>query len=75
MTASRTTLSPACTIVLASLAFATCPGSAHDEDWRKLVDRVGAVEGPIFRLSDDMLDRGGLMARAIPGALALIIRA
>jgi len=44
-------------VSLLALALAVSAGSAHDEDWRKLVDRMGAVEGPIFMLGDTV-ERG-----------------
>ena len=59
MTPSRTTPSPVRSIPLAVLMLSASAGLAHDEDWRKLVDRIGAVEGPIFRLDAD-LARGGV---------------
>ena len=55
----RTTVSPASSVsvlrvapVLGAMLIAAT-GSAHDEDWRKLVDRIGAIEGPIFRLDPE----------------------
>jgi choice-of-anchor B domain-containing protein len=59
MTSLRTTHSPARSVSLARAAaagavlLAAAAGSAHDEDWRKLVDRIGAIEGPIFRLDPE----------------------
>ena len=49
-------------VSLLALAIAVSAGHAHDEDWRKLVDKIGAVEGPMLR--DWLLLRPGLPALA-----------
>lgn len=53
MSLARTTFSPIRSVSFLAIAIAASAGLAHDEDWRKLADRIGAVEGPIFMLGDE----------------------
>ncbi|GJM19307.1 MAG: hypothetical protein DHS20C14_15200 [Phycisphaeraceae bacterium] len=45
-------INPRTAVPALALAILTAPGSAHDEDWRKLADATPPVEGPIWRLGD-----------------------
>ncbi len=58
MTVPRMTVPPRLRSPLVCLLACAGIASGHDEDWRKLVDRVAPVEGPIFRLIDGVDNRG-----------------
>lgn len=51
----------------AALLVAVAAGSAsgHDEDWRKLADRLAAVEGEIWRFGDPVARGGGFDSQGV----------
>lgn len=54
-----------CVIAACGLVLGVGAASGHDDDWRKLIDRVPAVEGPIWRLGDPVTRDGGFDASGV----------
>ncbi|MEQ8771031.1 MAG: choice-of-anchor B family protein [Phycisphaerales bacterium] len=50
---------------LSSVALFAGLAGAHDEDWRKLLDKIGPVEGPIWTLGDPVARDGGFDASGV----------
>ncbi|GJM19306.1 MAG: hypothetical protein DHS20C14_15190 [Phycisphaeraceae bacterium] len=61
------TRTPAVRSIVACTALSLAAGltGAHDEDWRKLLDKIGAVEGPIWTLGDPVARDGGFASSGI----------
>ncbi|MEM7623478.1 MAG: hypothetical protein AAF235_09785, partial [Planctomycetota bacterium] len=54
------------TLAATTAAFTTSTATAHDEDWRKLVDQLPPVYGPIYRIGTETkgLKSGDALAMA-----------